>query len=101
MLVPAEEVLGLGVPEGATSDDVDPDEDHHGHYKDHVYFPPLFPEVPQQTGLAGVAAVAELGLVVAPQVAVCVCVRVHRVRPQGRVHIAVAARGRRLTASRL
>ncbi|KAK4765621.1 hypothetical protein SAY86_026711 [Trapa natans] len=100
-LVPPEEILGLGIPEGAASDDVDKDEDHHRHYKDHVYFPPLIPDVPQQTRLAGVAFVAELRLVIAPQVAVCVCIWVRRIRPQCRVHIAVAASCWRFTAPRL
>lgn len=52
ILVAAEEVLGLGVLEGAAGDEVDPDEDDQGDDEDHIRPPPLLPHTPQQPGLA-------------------------------------------------
>lgn len=46
LFVAVEEVLGLGVLEGATSNDIDPYEDHHSHYEYDVGLPPLLPHVP-------------------------------------------------------
>lgn len=92
LLVAAEELFGLRVPEGAAGDDVNPDEDNRGHDQDNVGPPPITPQVAQETCLARVAVVAELGLVVAPQVAIRVCIGVHRVLPHCRVHVHVATR---------
>lgn len=101
VLVAAEEVLGLGVLEGAAGDEVDPDKDDQGDDEDHVRPPPLLPHTPQQAGLARRAPVAELGRIVAPRPAVGVRPRVRRIRPHRRPHVPVPAHQRRLAAPRL
>ena len=98
-LVAAEEVLGLGILEGAAADDVDPDEDDGGNDERDVGLAPLIAQVAQQPRLAGVAVVAELALVVAPEGAVHVRHGVTRVDPQCRVHVPIATYRRWFAAS--
>lgn len=97
-LVAAEEVLGLGVLEGAAADDVDEDERDGGDDERDVGLAPLVAQRAQHAGLAGAAAVAELAGVVAPRAAVRVSRRVRRVRPYRRAHVRVPAHRRRLAA---
>ena len=91
MLVSAEQVLGLRVLERAASDDIDEDEGDCGDNEGDVGLAPFLAKVAQRPGPAGVAAVAQLALVVAPGRAVRVCCRVAGVYPQRRVHVGVAA----------
>jgi hypothetical protein len=100
-LVPAEEVLGLRVPEGAAADDVDEDERDGGDEQRDVGLAPLLAQAAEHAGLAGGAAVAELGGVVAPGRAVSVRRRVRRARPRRRAHVRVPAHRRRLAAAGL
>lgn len=88
----------MGIFESTAGDDVDPNEHHHRHDEDYVGLPPFSPQVPQQSSLASVAVVAQLALVIVPQVAVWVRRWVHGVQPQRRVHIIVATNCWRLTA---
>lgn len=46
LLVTAEELLRLGVLEGAAGNDIDPDENHHRYDKNHVGSSPFFSQVP-------------------------------------------------------
>lgn len=101
LLVAAEEVLGLCVPECAAADHVDEDEGDSGDDERHVCFAPLLAQVAQHAGLARLAAVAQLALVVAPCRAILVRPRVARVHPHRRVHIHVPACRRRLAATGL
>lgn len=47
LFVTVEEVFCLGIPEGTTSYDIDPYEDHHCHNENDICFPPFFSEVTQ------------------------------------------------------
>lgn len=85
LLVPAEQVLGLGVSKSATADQVHPYQPDKCDQQDYVGSPPLFLEVGEQAGLAGVTVVAELGLIVAPLEAVHVSRGVYRADPVSRV----------------
>lgn len=77
--VAAEEVLCLCILEGTACDEVHPYQQHHCHYQNHIGFSPILSEVPQQPSLARIAIVAQLALVIAPQVAVRIPRWVHRV----------------------
>lgn len=52
LLIAAEELFGLRIPEGAAGDEVNPDEDNHGHDQDNIGLPPFTPQVAQETSLA-------------------------------------------------
>lgn len=81
MFVAAEEIFRLGVSESAASNDVDPNQNYNRHNENYVGFPPFSSKVPKQTSPASVAVIAELSLVIAPQIAVRVPCWVRRVRP--------------------
>lgn len=101
LLVPSEDVVGLGSAEGVAAHGVDGDERNEGGHEEEVGAAPLAPQVGEQAGLAGGAGVAQLHLVVAPQHAVDVGSRVDRADPVRRVHERVAAARWRLAASGL
>ena len=97
----AEEGGGLGVLVGAAPDEVEEDEADGGDDERDVGLVPLVAERLQEAGLAGLAVVAELAGVVAPQRAVRVRRRPRRARPLRRAHVRVPAHRRRLAAARL
>lgn len=99
LFVSTKEVLGLSVLEGAAADYIDPNQDNHSDNKNHIGFPPFHPEIPQETSLARVAIVAQLGLVIAPNIAVRVSHRITRVQPQCWVHEVITTSRWRFTAS--
>lgn len=101
LLVPSEDVVGLGGAEGVAAHGVDGDERDEGGHEEEVGAAPLAPQVGEQAGLAGGAGVAQLRLVVAPQHAVDVGSRVDRADPVRRVHERVPAARRWLAASGL
>jgi len=77
LFVSPEKVFSLGIFESTAGNDIDPNEHHHRHDEDYVGLPPFSPQVPQQSSLASVAIVAQLVLVIVPQVAVWVRRWVH------------------------
>ena len=60
------EAFYLGIPESTAGDDKQEDENNDSNDEDDVGFPPFFPEVTQETSLAGDAVVAQLTRVIAP-----------------------------------
>lgn len=100
-LIAAEECRCLGVLVGAAADEVEDDEADGGNDERDVGLVPLVAKRLQEAGLAGLALVAELGRVVAPQPAVRVRRRPRRSRPHRRAHVVEPAHRRRLAATRL
>lgn len=99
LFVATEKVLRLSILQSTAGNYIDAYQYHHCHYENYVHFPPFTPQVPQQTSSARFAVIAELGLVIAPQIAVRVPSWVRRVRPHSWVHKIVATGCRRLTTS--
>lgn len=99
LFVAVEEFLRLGIPECTAGNEIDPDQNHHCYDQDHVALPPFPPEVPQQSSLARIAVVAQLGLLIAPNCAIRVGQSVHRAYPHCWVDKLVSTNGWRLTAS--
>jgi hypothetical protein len=100
-LVATEERRGLRVLVGAAADEVEEDERDGGHDERDVGLVPLVAQSLQEAGLAGLAVVAELPRVAAPQPAVRVRRWVRRLRPHRRAHVAETAYRRWLAATRL
>lgn len=98
LFVTTKEVLGLCVLEGAAADYIDPNQDHHSDNENHIGFPPFSSEIPQEASLARVAIVAQLGLVIAPNIAVWVSHWITRVQPQCWVHKVIPTSCWRFTA---
>lgn len=98
LFVAVEEILCLGVLVGATGNEINPDKDNEGDNEDNVGLPPFFAEVGEEAGLAGVAVIAEVGLVIAPQVTVRVSHGVGGIGPHYGVHVAEPTCRWRLTA---
>lgn len=99
LFVFAEEVFSLGISEGTAGNQIDPYQHYNCHNQNYVGFPPFLSQVAQQTSFAGIAIVAELGLVIVPQIAVCISHWINWVQPQCWVHVAETTNCWRLTTS--
>lgn len=98
LFVTTKEVLGLCILEGAAADYINPNKDHHSDNENHIGFPPFSSKISQETSLARVAIIAQLGLVIAPNIAVWVSHWITRVQPQCWVHKVICTSCWRFTA---
>lgn len=86
LFVTTKEVLCLCILEGTAANYINPNQDHHSDNENHIGLSPFSSEISQEASLARVAIVAQLGLVITPNIAVWVSHWIHRVQPQCWVH---------------